>query len=456
LIDTKRITLCAALLIFACLLTHLPVPAVVRVAGAEEAGIKLDVTEVMLDNGLKVLLMEDHSVPVVSYQTFFRVGSRNERPGITGISHFMEHMMFNGAEKYGPKEFDLILESNGGYSNAFTSMDVTAYYEDFTSDILQIVVDLDSDRMRSLALDPEYLVSEMGVVKEERRYSVDNSIEGQMEEELYALAFKAHPYLWPVLGWMSDLEKIDRGDCIDYFRKYYAPGNAVLIVVGDFDTDEALELIHRYYDDIPSQELHREVRTREPVQLGERRAEVHKAAELPEVWIGYHAPDVGSGDIYALDVLQEILAGGRSSRLYRLLVRELGIAVYTYIDFGWHIDPGLFIFVVKLKPGYRAEEGERGIYAALDSVLSGGVTEEELAKAKNSLEAGFLRSMQTVNGKARKIGRYEILFGDYREILAVQERYRSITVDDIRRVAEAYFGPRNRNVVTLVPEREEG
>ncbi|MCK4237170.1 MAG: insulinase family protein, partial [Candidatus Krumholzibacteria bacterium] len=266
----------------------LPVSGAARAGGRGTAEIELDVTETMLDNGLKVILMEDHSVPVISYQTFFRVGSRNERPGITGISHFLEHMMFNGAKRYGPKEFDRILESNGGYSNAFTSRDMTAYYEDFASDVLELVVDLDSDRMASLALDPKYLVSEMGVVKEERRLSIDNSIRGQMREELYALAYKAHPYKWPVLGWMSDLEGIDRSDCVNYYRTYYSPNNAVMIVVGDFDTEEALGLIHRYYDGIPAQEPPAQVRTSEPEQLGERRALVHKPAELPEILVGYH------------------------------------------------------------------------------------------------------------------------------------------------------------------------
>jgi zinc protease len=208
--------------------------------------IELDVAVETLGNGLKIILLEDHSVPVISYQTFFRVGSRNERPGITGISHFMEHMMFNGTEKYGPQEFDRVLEANGGYSNAFTSKNLTAYYEDFASDVLELIVDLDSDRMKSLGLDPDYVVSELDVVKEERRLGIDNSISGQMYEELYALAFKAHPYSWPVLGWMADLERMDRDDCVEYFRTYYAPNNAIMIVAGDFETKTALDLIHRY------------------------------------------------------------------------------------------------------------------------------------------------------------------------------------------------------------------
>jgi len=268
------------------------------------APAKLAATVETLKNGLKVILMEDHSVPVISRWTFYRVGSQNERPGITGISHFMEHMMFNGSAKYGPKEFDRVLESNGGFSNAFTSEDVTAYYEDFASNVLELCVDLDSDRMKSLALDQKYVISEMNVVKEERRLSVDNSVEGSMYEELGALAYKAHPYGWPVLGWMSDLEGITRDDAVSYFKTYYAPNNAILVIVGDFDTKKALELVHKYYDDIPAQTPPAPVRTVEPEQQGERRAELHKAAEMPAVLVGYHIPDVKSSDIYALDVLR--------------------------------------------------------------------------------------------------------------------------------------------------------
>ena len=419
---------------------------------AQAAPAKLNATVETLTNGLKVILMEDHSVPVVSRWTFYRVGSENERPGITGISHFMEHMMFNGAGKYGPKEFDRILESNGGYSNAFTSEDMTAYYEDFASGILELCVDLDSDRMKSLALDPKFVVSELDVVKEERRLGVDNSVAGAMYEELGALAYKAHPYGWPVIGWMSDLEKINREDAVKYFQTYYAPNNAILIIVGDFDTKKALELVHAYYDGIPSQTPPEAVRTAEPEQLGERRAEVHKAAETPQVLIGYHIPDVKSNDIYALDVLQYILSEGQSSRFYKKLVRDLGLAVYAQANADWRLAPSLFTIDVKVKPEKTAAACEAAVYEILGDIAKNGITAAELEKAKNVIAANFYRSMQTVNGKARKIGTYEIYFGDFNEILNVQDRYRAVTVDDVKRVAGQYFQAKNRNVVTLVPE----
>ena len=444
----RRIMPAAALAVLLLVLSAAAVPA----TAGEKIEVAIDATVETLDNGLKVILVEDHSVPVISYWTFFRVGARNERAGITGISHFLEHMMFNGADKYGPKEFDAVLEANGGYSNAFTSDDMTAYYEDISSDGLELCIDLDSDRIKSLTLDPKFIESEMNVVMEERRLRIDNSVRGQMWEDLDALAFKAHPYKWPVIGWMSDLEAIDRDDCVEYFKTYYAPNNAILIVAGDFDTKKAMKLIHEYYDDIPAQTPPAAVRTVEPEQLGERRGEVHKKAELPAVYIAYHTPDIKSDDIYTLDVLQQILTGGKSSRLYRKLVRETEAVMSVTASFPWRIDPYLFEFNVKMKPGHETIEAEEAIYAELLDIAENGVREEELVRAKNVLEADFVRSMQTVNGRASKIGRYEILFGDYTEIMNVPGRYRAVTEEQIREVAGKYFEKNNRSVVTLVPE----
>jgi len=413
---------------------------------------ELPATIETLDNGLKVILVEDHSAPVVSRWTFYRVGARDERPGITGISHYIEHMMFNGAEKYGPKEFDRVLEANGGYSNAYTSEDMTAYFEDVASDILELSFDLDSDRMRSLAFDPQMVESELGVVREERRLSVDNSIEGLMAEEFAALAYKAHPYQWGVLGWMSDLMSITREDAVQYWRSHYSPNNAVLIVVGDFDTKAALALVRKYYGDIPAQAPPAPVRTQEPEQIGERRAELRKEAEMPSLLIGYHIGNVKSSDILALDVLQMILTDGESSRLYKKLVRDLAIAVYARSSAEWKIDPGLFYFDIQARPDEDPLEVENAVYDELAAITANGVDAAELEKAKNRLLAGFFRSMQTVNDKAGSIGRYELLFGDFHEIYRMQERYEAVTVDDVKRVAGQYFDQKNRTVVTLIPE----
>ncbi len=445
-----------ALVTLAALAFALSVATGAAAAEKKAAPGTFNATVEMLKNGLRVILVEDHSAPVISRWTFYRVGSANERPGITGISHFIEHMMFNGAQKYGPKEFDRILESNGGYSNAFTSEDMTGYFEDFASNVLELCLDLDSDRMRALALDAKYVTSELDVIKEERRMGVDNSVEGSMYEELGAIAYKAHPYGWPVVGWMSDLERITREDAVLYYKKFYAPSNAILVIVGDFDTKGALALVHRYYDDIPAGTPPEPIRTVEPEQKGERRGELHKAAELPAVLIGYHIPDVKSKDIYALDVLQYVLSEGESSRLYRKLVRDLGLAVYANANASWNLAPALFTFDVKVKPGATTAACEEAVYAVLGDLEQNGITAAELEKAKNQIMANFYRSMETVNGKARKIGTYEIYFGDFNEIPKVQSRYQAVTIDDVKRVAQAYFASTNRNVITLVPEQAKG
>src|SRR5438552_7393655 len=230
------------------------------------------VQEHVLANGLQVRLLPDRGLPIATLYSFFRVGSRNERPGITGISHLFEHMMFNGSKKYGPKEFDRRLEAAGGTSNAYTSNDLTAYYEDFASEALPLVLDLETDRMASLLIDDASLDRERDVVKEERRFRTDNDIDGMLDEALGALAFLAHPYRWPVIGWMSDIEAITREECERYFRTYYAPNNCTLVLVGDFEPAAALRMIEKLYSPIPSGGALPPVAIGEPRQKGERRA----------------------------------------------------------------------------------------------------------------------------------------------------------------------------------------
>jgi len=413
------------------------------------------VHEHTLPNGLRVRLVENHDVPTISYYTFFRVGSRNERPGITGIAHLFEHMMFNGAAKYGPKEFDRVLESAGGSSNAYTSPDVTAYYEDFASDALETVIDLESDRMRSLAITPEMLASEREVVKEERRLRVDNDIVGMLDEALGALVWRAHPYHWPVIGWMKDIESISREDALAFFRTYYAPTNAIVVAVGDLDPEKTLALIERYYGDIPAGPPVPEVVDNEPEPNGERRAEVHYPSQAPALMIGYRAPKASDPDAFVLDVIQSALSVGDSSRLIKRLVYTEEIATNVMVDFGWRIDPGVFIVFAELQPGGDPGRVERAIYQELERVAAEGIDDLELQKAKNTLRAHFLHEIATNNGRAHAIGNYETLLGDWRESLRTLDRYAAVTNADVKRVAAKVFSPKNRSVVTLVPAGEE-
>ncbi|WP_242344944.1 M16 family metallopeptidase [Anaeromyxobacter terrae] len=405
-----------------------------------------------LPNGLRVRLLHDRSAPTLSYYTFFQVGSRNERLGTTGISHLFEHMMFNGAAKYGPKEFDRVLESRGGHSNAYTSNDVTAYYEDFAPDALETVIDLESDRMRSLRLTTDSLEQEREVVKEERRLRTENSIFGLMEEQLESLVFLAHPYRWPVIGWMDDIERITRDDCEAFFRTYYAPNNAAVYVVGDMDPDATLELLERHYADIPAGPRPAPVPQGEPPQRGERRAVVRYPAQAPALLAGWRGPAARSSDSAALDVLQVCLAVGESSRLRRRLVQDEEVAVSVSIGWGWRIDPGVFLAFAELAPKVKSARAEAILWEELDRVATKGVSGAEVRRAQALLRSSVLHELATHHGIAHALGQAEALLGDWREAGHALEHYAAVGPRDVRRVAAEYLDPSRRNVVALDPE----
>jgi predicted Zn-dependent peptidase len=404
-----------------------------------------------LPNGLRVRLLPERGAPTVSYATFFQVGSRNERPGITGISHLFEHMMFNGSARYGPQEFDRVLEGRGGQSNAYTSNDLTVYYEDFPADALPAVVDLESDRMRSLRLDEEALAQEREVVKEERRLRTDNSVHGLMEESLDALLFQAHPYRWPVIGWMGDIERISGADCLDFFRACYAPGNAAVYAVGDLDPDEALALLSRAYGDIPAGPPVPPVPGGEPAQRGVRRAEIRFPTRAPALVVVWRGPQARSPDAAALDLAQVCLAVGEASRLRRRLVHGAGLAVSVSCSFGWRIDPAPFTVHAELSPGARPERVERAIVAEVERLAGPGPSGAELRRARALLRSAVLHEMGTHHGLAHALGQAEALLGDWREAGRALERYAAVRPVDVRRAVGRHLDPDRRSVVTLVP-----
>jgi predicted Zn-dependent peptidase len=418
--------------------------------------ITLPVQRHVLENGLVVLLHEDHSVPAVTFWQWFKVGSRDERPGITGISHFFEHMMFNGSKNVAPKEYDRIIESAGGASNAFTDRDMTAYYEDIASDQLDVLFRLDADRMADPLFDPQVMKSEIEVVKEERRLRVDDDIAGLLDEQLYATAFNASPYRWPVIGWMKDLERLTREECLEYFRTYYAPNNCILVLTGDFDSKAALAAIEKSFGGIASQPPPPDPINSEPEQRGERRVFVHYPAEAVSFQLGYKAPGVESPDVYVLDVLSSILSQGESSRLHQALVYEKQIALDAGTFFRTRLDSTLFEFSVEMKPGKTAAEGEAALHEVVDKLAREGPTERELQKAKNQLEASFIRSLKTNNGVGEQLAFHEHVFGGYRAMFDVIDRYRRVTAADCRRVAQRVFVPTQRTVSILVPQKEGG
>jgi predicted Zn-dependent peptidase len=405
-----------------------------------------------LKNGMQVLILEDHSAPTFTYMTYFKVGSRNEAPGITGISHLFEHMMFNGSAKFGPKVFDRLVESGGGYSNGSTWTDYTNYYEEVSSESLETVLDLESDRMRSLLITPENLEQERGIVKEERRLRTDNSTEGKLFELLMANAFLASPYRWPVVGWEPDLNNINLQDCKDYFRTYYAPNNAVVAIVGDVDTARVRALMDKYFGDLPAQAPPRAVVDAEPEQKGEKRIVHRMEAELPAVMLGYKAVEFAHADYAATEVIRSILSDGESSRLYSALIYDQQIATDVSAFFRPTMNQGLFVLYAQAKPGVETPALEVAIYKEIARLAAGDATDREVQKAKNQMRASVVRELKDNAGRADRIAFFEVMSGDYTQMLTVLDRIDRVTRDDVARVTRERFQPETRTVVTLIPD----
>ncbi len=323
--------------------------------------VKFDVEKYTLPNGLTVLLHVDHSTPIVSYQTWFRVGSKNEEPGFTGIAHLFEHMMFKGAKRYTGEQFDLLLQANGATNNAFTTHDYTGYYENFPSAKLELIIDIESDRLENLNITNESLASEREVVKEERRLRVDNNPMGILRETLFGTAFRVHPYRWPVIGYMSDLNNITVEKAMQFYSTYYAPNNATIVVAGDFDPKEAKRLIEKYYSHIKSQPIPEPKLAAEPKQTAPRSQFVSHDVQTVQFSLSYHTPKAGTDESYALDLLANIMGFGTSSRLHQRLVYKeqsaLNAAAYNLTL----QDSGLFQVTVALKPGAHFGKAERSV-----------------------------------------------------------------------------------------------
>ena len=433
--------LCAALFLFAT----------ATVAFAQQQQ-EFPVATRTLKNGMKVLVQTDHNIPNIALYIFYRIGSRNERPGTTGISHFFEHMMFNGAKKYGPGELDKVMEANGGSNNAYTTRDVTVYQDWFPRSALPLIYDIESDRIRDLSFDPAKIKSEREVVASERRLSVDNENGGVLDEQLWATSFIAHPYQWPVVGWMSDIEHWTMADLKHHFEMGYAPNNATMVVVGDVSPEEIFKLCETYIEPIPTHDPPPPVTTVEPEQIGERRLVVHKQAQLPLLMIGYHVPKTDNADFYALNVLRTILFQGESSRMYQRLVDKDQIALDVSAQAEPAFDPTMLEVVAQPKQGIDPQKCEKAIYEELERLANTPVSDKELEKAKNIRLVEFYRQMRTISGRANTIGTYEVFFGDYSKLFDAAKNYSAVSKEDILRVANAYFGANNRTVATLLPE----
>jgi zinc protease len=423
--------------------------------GVANAQVTARVTESALENGLKILLLEEHKAPVVTVHIWYRVGGRNEQPGTTGLSHLLEHMMFKGTSKVGPGQFSRIIRKNGGRDNAFTSEDYTGYFETFASDQVELALKLEADRMRGLLLDSKEMEAEKKVVMEERRLRTDDDPVSALREAMGAAAFQTHPYRQPIIGWMTDIERLTREDLVRYYNTHYVPNNAVLIVVGDFKSDELLPKIRQHFGPIPRAVDPPAVRSVEPEQRGERRVLLKKEAELPFVFMGYHAPNLKHPDNFALEVLAYILSGGKSARIYKSLVYEQQLALFAGGGYEREsIDPNLFPLYASVMPGKTAEEIERALTAEIERVKNEPIPDRELQKVKNQIEANFLFGQDSVFNLARALAEYEIV-ANWRAWEAYLPGIRAVTAADLQRVAKAYLTPDNRTVAVLIPTKSK-
>ena len=412
-------------------------------------GVPPEIRSVTLENGLQIIVWPDHDIPNVALYYFVRAGSRNEYPGITGLSHFFEHMMFNGTEDLEPGEFDRIMEAAGGQNNAFTSNDVTVYQDWFPRSALETIFEIESERLQNLEFEPEAIENERGVISSERHTRVDNNNASKLLEQVRATAYVAHPYQFPVIGWPSDIESWTQEDLEAFYRTYYAPNNITMVVVGDVTPEEIFELAEDYLEDIPAQDPPEPVRTVEPEQQGERRVVVETPAQTPMLHVAFHAGRAADPETLAMGLLLSILVDGDSSRLHRLFVEEeqLAIAVGGLQFEGF--DPGLVYFYATLPPGGDIALLEQRLFEELARKAADGVDESELTKARNIALADFWRGMATINGKAAALGEAAVFHGSYERAFELAQQIEAVSGDDLKAAAADVFRRGNATIGTL-------
>jgi len=407
----------------------------------------------VLENGLSVLALENHKTPTVTCMIWYRVGSRHERSGETGRSHFLEHMLFKGTEVLKKGEIDLLTMKNGGSNNAFTSYDFTAYYFSFASDRWERALYVEADRMVNTVFEPEEFESEKNVVLEELKANLDQPW-GLLMQELNAHAFEVHPYRNPVVGLQVDLKRTDIANMEDYYRAHYHPGNATLVMVGDFNAAATLKKVGKIFGALPSRGPAAVTVTEEPQQKREKRVEIKWRSDIPRVGIAFHAPQIGHEDSYSLHVLSAVLAEGKASRLYQRLVEGDAIATFATAEYGESEDPTLFYIRAEVRGSSATGSIEKGIFEELERIARDGVSDEELSRAKHQIEAQFVMSRERNLDQAILLGQIATLADlDY-----IDSYLANIASVDSRKIAEAcrlYFSEENRTVVWLIPEGEE-
>lgn len=421
--------------------------------------IEFAVEKEVLPNGLTVLYHSDRSVPLVSFHSWFKVGSKDEKPGLTGIAHLFEHMMFKGSKKFTGDQFDLLLQSNGATNNAFTTQDYTGYHINAPSSKLELLMDIESDRMANLKIDKAALDSERDVVKEERRYRLDDNPMGLLWQGIFSTVFKVHPYKNEVIGTMEDLGRVTPEIAQDFHRVYYSPSNAIIVLAGDFEVAKAKELVRKYYGAIPKQVVTRVQHAEEPRQTAPRSTFIKRDIGAWTFAINYKVPKAGTDESYALDVLSAVLGRGPSSRLYRRLVYKDQIATSASTSNNSLQDDGLFQVFVSMKP--QSKKGtaqrqflnaQRAVYGEMWRPRNLKITASELERARNQILMAQVESLKSIHGKAEALATNEILFGDYKRVFTDLDRYMKVTPEMIQKVAKSYLSPERSSLVVVRPK----
>jgi zinc protease len=435
------------------------VAALVMITASAQAETSIDdpalrTVETRLDNGLTVLTLEDHTTPVVSFQMWVRVGSRDEAR-LTGLAHLFEHMMFKGSAAIGPEEHGRLIASRGGRSNAYTTRDVTVYTAEVTSQALPLVIALEAERVANLDVTESTLDSEREVVIEERRMRTDDSPVGKGLEALFSLVFQAHPYRWPVIGWASDIANSTVAACHEFFEAYYVPNNITLVIVGDFDSEDTLEQIEQAFGPLRAVPSIPRNTTEEPKQDGVRRSQVHFDVRSPTLAMAWRAPRSGHADSESLDVLSQILSGGRSSRLYRRLIYTDEVALSAHGGYWELADAGVFYAYASIRPGESVERVEDLLLEEIAKLRDGPVDELELEKAKQQIEVSMVRQLSTNRAVANRIGYDATVLGRIRPLVERLAAIQAVSVADVQRVARDYLRNDRRNVVQVVPKPDD-
>jgi zinc protease len=414
---------------------------------------KLDYKMSTLPNGLKVILLEDHSTPIVHTELWYHVGSKNEKKGRTGFAHLFEHMMFKGSKNVEPEGHPSYISAIGGQSNASTNEDSTIFWQTTPAQYLPLVLWLEADRMASLRIDDKVFRTEREVVKEERRMRVENQPYGRLNEIIYDRAFKIHPYKHPTIGSMEDLEAASIEDVRDFFKTYYVPENATLTIVGDFDSKEAVSLVNQYFGKIPkaTHSVPRDI-PQEPPQTKEERVRIEENVPLPAVVIAHHITFDGHPDSYPLHVAAKVLSDGQSSRIYRKLVYEKQIALAAFGQGNLIEQPNLFYAVAIVQRGHTPEEATDALIAELDRLRNEPISAAELQQTKNQFARDYILIRESNKDKAGVLAHAAVLHNDITTADGEFDIFMNMTAAEVQRVAQKYFTPENRLVITIMPK----